>query len=102
MRFGSAMMQPGFLKAETLKTMFTPQKTKAGDATEYGIGWFIHKSQSGRLVYEHAGGSVGGTSQLILYPETHVVVALVTNLSGASWKREEVEAVGERFAPGQK
>jgi serine beta-lactamase-like protein LACTB, mitochondrial len=101
-RFGSAMMQSGFLKAETLKTMFTPQKTKAGDATEYGIGWFIHKSQSGRLVYEHAGGSVGGTSQLILYPETHVVVALVTNLSGASWKREEVEAVAERFAPGQK
>ena len=97
-RFGSSVMEPGFLKAETLKTMFTPQKTKTGEATEYGIGWFIHKSQSGKLVYEHAGGSVGGTSQLILYPETHVVVALVTNLSDRRWKREEVESVAENFA----
>jgi CubicO group peptidase (beta-lactamase class C family) len=98
-RFGSALLQPGLLKAATLKTMFTPQKTKTGETTEYGIGWFIHKSQSGKLVYEHAGGSVGGTSQLMLYPETHVVVALVNNLSSANWKREEVESVAERFAP---
>lgn len=96
-RFGSTLMEPGFLKAGTLKTMFTPQRTEAGEATEYGIGWFVHKSQSGKLVYEHAGGSVGGTSQLILYPETHVVVALVTNLSGNRWKREEVESVAEKF-----
>jgi len=82
--------------------MFTPQKTKAGDVTGYGIGWGIHKSQSGKLVYEHSGGSVGGTSQLILYPETHVVVALVTNLSGAPWKREEVEAAAERFGDSAK
>jgi serine beta-lactamase-like protein LACTB len=95
-------LQPGFLKAETLKTMFTPQKTTAGEAVEYGIGWFIHKSQSGKLVYEHSGGSVGGHSQLMLYPETHVVVALVTNLSDADWKREEVERVAEKFAAGQK
>ena len=98
-RFGSGLMEPGFLKTGTLKTMFTPQKTKAGEATQYGIGWFIHNSQSGSLVYEHAGGSVGGTSQLIIYPETHVVVALVTNLSSANWKREEVESVAEKFAP---
>ncbi len=97
-RFGSIMLHPGFLKAETLQTMFTPQKTKSGETVNYGIGWSVHKSQSGMLVYEHSGGSVGGTSQLILYPETHMVVALVTNLSGGTWKREEVEAVAEKFA----
>jgi serine beta-lactamase-like protein LACTB, mitochondrial len=101
-RFGSTMLQPGFLQAETLKTMFTPQKTKTGEPIEYGIGWFIHKSHSGQSVYEHSGGSVGGTSQLILYPATHVVVALVTNLSGGTWKGEEVEAVAEKFASPQK
>ncbi len=101
-RFGSALMEPGFLKAATLKTMFTPQKTKTGEPTEYGIGWFVHKSQSGKLVCEHAGGSVGGTSQLIIYPETRVVVALVTNLSGNRWKREEVEAIAEKFEGANK
>jgi serine beta-lactamase-like protein LACTB, mitochondrial len=101
-RFGSQLLQPGFLKAQTLQTMFTPQKTNSGEPIEYGVGWFIHKSQSGKLIYEHSGGSVGGTSQLILYPESHIVVALVTNLSGGSWKRYEVEAVAEQFLQPQK
>jgi CubicO group peptidase (beta-lactamase class C family) len=101
-KFGSTVMQPGFLKAESLKTMFTPQKTKTGESIQYGVGWFIHKSHSGKLVYEHSGGSIGGTSQLILYPESHVVAALVTNLSGGTWKPQEVEVVAEAFAPPQK
>jgi serine beta-lactamase-like protein LACTB, mitochondrial len=95
--FGTQLLAPGELKAETLKTIFTPQKTKSGEATEYGIGWFIHKTKSGKLVYEHAGGSVGGTSQLILYPEQRVVIAMVSNLSEALWTREEVERVAEGF-----
>jgi len=101
-RFGSALLQPGFLKADTLKVMFTSQTTSAGEETGYGIGWSVGKSKSGKLVYEHAGGSVGGTSQLIIYPETRVVVALVTNLSDRKWQREEVEAVAERFEGGVK
>lgn len=96
-RFGSALLQPGLLKADTLKVMFTSQKTNAGEETGYGIGWRVGKSESGKRIYEHAGGSVGGTSQLILYPEEHVVVALVDNLSERTWKMEEVEAVAEKF-----
>jgi serine beta-lactamase-like protein LACTB, mitochondrial len=98
-RFGSTVMQPGFLQEATLKTMFTPQKTKTGEPIQYAIGWFVRKSHSGKMVYEHSGGSIGGTSQLILYPESHLVVALVTNLTGGTWKPEEVEKVAERFAP---
>jgi serine beta-lactamase-like protein LACTB, mitochondrial len=101
-RFGTAMLQPGILKQAALQEMFTPQRTKSGKLTEYGIGWSVRKSNSGKLVYEHSGGSVGGTSQLIVYPETHVVVALVTNYSNGDWKREEVEAVAEKFAPEPK
>jgi serine beta-lactamase-like protein LACTB, mitochondrial len=98
-RFGSALQQPGFLKADTLKTMFKSQKTTAGGETGYGIGWFVHKSQSGK---SEAGGSLGGTSQLIGYPDSHVVVALVTNLSDRKWQREEVEAVAEAFETAKK
>jgi serine beta-lactamase-like protein LACTB len=101
-RFGSMLLQPGFLKAESLKLLFTSQKTKSGEATGYGVGWGIAKSPSGKLVYAHSGGSVGGTSQLIVYPETHVVVALIANLSGKEWKEEEVEAVAEMFEGGKK
>jgi CubicO group peptidase (beta-lactamase class C family) len=97
-RFGSALLHPGFLKPESLRLLFTSQKTISGQETGYGMGWFIHKSQSGQRIYEHAGGSVGGTSQLIIYPDTGVVVALTTNLSETPWKIEDVESVGEAFA----
>lgn len=101
-RFGSAMLQPGLLDGQSLQAMFTPQKTTGGEATGYGIGWGIQKSRSGKLIYEHSGGSVGGSSQLIVYPEDHLVVAVIANLTGAPWKREEIEAVAEKFANGLK
>ncbi len=101
-RFGSMLLQPGFLKAESLKLLFTSQKTKSGEETGYGMGWEIAKSPSGRVVYEHSGGSIGGSSQLIVYPETRVVVALVTNLTSREWKAAEVEEVAEKFESGKK
>ncbi len=96
-RFGTAMLQPGILNAQSLKTMLTSQKTSSGEETGYGIGWRVQKTDSGKLVYEHAGGSVGGTSQLIVYPESRIVVAVVGNLSNAQIKRAEVEALAEKF-----
>ena len=101
-RFGSMLLQPGFLKADSLKLLFTPQKRKSGEETGYGMGWGITKSPSGRVVYEHSGGSIGGSSQLMVYPETHMVVALVTNLTSREWKASEVEAVAEKFESGKK
>jgi len=97
-RFGSALLRPGFLTADSLNLLFSSQKTIAGQATNYGIGWGIQKSQSGQRIYQHSGGSVGGTCQMIVYPETHVVVALLTNLGDALWKIADVESIAEPFA----
>jgi serine beta-lactamase-like protein LACTB len=98
-RFGSALLQPGFLKPESLRLLFTSQKTSKGEETGYGMGWSIHTSKSGQRVYEHSGGSAGGSSQLILYPDTHVVVAMICNFEGDDgWRREDIESVGEAFA----
>jgi serine beta-lactamase-like protein LACTB, mitochondrial len=96
-RFGSALLHPGFLSESSLHLLFTSQKTTSGQETGYGMGWFVHKSKSGQRIYEHAGGSVGGTSQLIIYPDTGVVVALTTNLTQGLWKIEDVESIGEAF-----
>jgi len=81
-----------------LKLLFSSQKTTAGQETNYGIGWGIQKSQSGQRIYQHSGGSVGGTCQMIVYPETRVVVALLTNLGDALWKITDVESIAEPFA----
>lgn len=98
-RFGNALLEPGYLKKESLALLFTPQKTKSGEESPYAIGWFIGKSESGKRMFQHAGGSVGGTSQLILYPDQHLVIAMICNYStaGESWKFEEVQSIAEAF-----
>jgi CubicO group peptidase (beta-lactamase class C family) len=94
--FGSALLQPGFLKPESLRRLFTSQKTSDGKETGYGIGWFVGKSKSGQKVYAHDGGAVGGSSRLLLYPDAHLVVAMICNFEGG-WQADEVESVGEAF-----
>lgn len=83
-RFGSAHLQSGFLKEETLKRMFTSLKTSDGKETGTGWGWRINKDKEGRTYYFHPGENVGGKSYLLMYPEKKVAVAMLINLTGAS------------------
>ena len=73
----AAVLQPDCYDRHSLETMLTSQKTTAGERTGYGIGWGVETSGSGKLIYEHFGGAVGGTSQLIVYPESRIVVVVV-------------------------
>ena len=45
--FGSAHLEPGFLKAETLRLLHTSQKTNDGRETGYGIGWSVGRGSAG-------------------------------------------------------
>jgi CubicO group peptidase (beta-lactamase class C family) len=85
-RFGQAMLQPGFLKADTLRQLFTEQKTADGKPTGYGMNWFIDKDAKGDPIWWHSGSSVGGNSMLILYPRQKVVLAMQTNLTDSNLK----------------
>ena len=98
-RFGSALLQPGFLKPESLALLFTPQKTSDGKPTTYGIGWSIGKDAHGHRLLMHTGSSVGGTSALLLHPETKTVVALVCNHSKSPFVKTNWEPIVELFAP---
>lgn len=77
-RFGSALLHPGFLGEGALALLFTSQHTRDGQATGYGMGWFIDRD-AGHLVIHHGGSSVGGNAHLALYPEAHLVIAALTN-----------------------
>ncbi len=98
-RFGSALLQPGFLKAESLALLFTSQKTADGKLTDYGLGWRVLRDTAGHRVMLHTGGSVGGTSILVLHPATRTVVALVCNHSKSPFDKKSYEAITELFAP---
>ncbi len=82
-RFGSAHLSPGYLKAATLELLFTPQHTASGEATGYGIGWFVGTDTLGHRTVYHGGTSVGGTTAFGVDRDSRVVIALVTNLTDA-------------------
>jgi CubicO group peptidase (beta-lactamase class C family) len=67
------------LRPETVRVLFTSQRTSAGKETGNGIGWFLEKDEGGRRTVSHTGGSVGGTGYLVIYPEQKVVAAMLVN-----------------------
>jgi len=81
-RFADAHAQPGLLTQEGLDLLHTSQTLSTGRKTDYGIGWATFEDASGRRIVGHGGGSVGGSTMLILYPTERVAVALVSNISG--------------------
>jgi len=83
MKFGVAHLKAGYLKAETLDIWTTPQATSGGKSTNYGIGWRSGEDKKGREWYGHSGGSVGGTSMLLIFPEQEMVVVTLVNQSRA-------------------
>ena len=83
LRFANAHLDDGFLSKSSRELLFTEQKTRDGEGVGYGFGWFIRTRDDGRQLLSHSGGSVGGTSLMVMEPETRVVVVGLINLSGA-------------------
>lgn len=83
-RFGMAMMQDGRLvSTDVAKQMWTTVPTQDGKTTRVGLGWFSIPTSFGTFV-GHSGGQAGSTCMLVIDPTTGVVVALMTNLQGAT------------------
>lgn len=78
--FGSTHLRPGFFERETLDLLFTPQRTADGKETGVGVGWRIGSDSMKRRVIHHAGSISGGRSVIVIFPDTGVVIALLSNL----------------------
>ena len=80
LKFGEAHMHPGYLSEATLAMLTTPQVLANGDTTNYGIGWFVGEEYGLKRI-SHGGGSIGGITDLLIYPEKEFVLAVVSNSS---------------------
>ncbi len=78
-RFGQRLLEGRLLRPETRDSLWTSMRTSDGRPTEYGIGWIVETDSLGRRRVRHSGGSVGGTAQLVIYPDQNVVVAVLVN-----------------------
>ena len=84
LRFANAHLTDEFLSESAKRLLFTEQKTGDGEGVGYGFGWFIRTDDAGRRLLYHSGGSVGGTSLMIMQPDTRVVVVGLINLTRAN------------------
>jgi serine beta-lactamase-like protein LACTB, mitochondrial len=78
-RLGLGITDPAFLSDRSRALLFTSQRTRAGEPTQYGFGFEVGESPFGPVA-GHTGNVVGGTAGLLIHPRTRVVVALVTNI----------------------
>ena len=74
------------------KEAFSPFILKNGDTTDYGFGWFLDKSPSGKKVVLHSGGWVGFGTFIYREIEEDNCLILLTNNSG-SYLREAVNGL---------
>ena len=62
-------------------------KLDDGTINNYGLAWATNTDDDGRKWVGHSGGSMGGTSMYLLYPEEELTVITLVNLSSAQMNR---------------
>ena len=92
-RFGSAWLEEGFLKKETISLFTEPQFTSDSVSTNYGLGWVRKKTELGEW-FGHNGTPIGGKARLVIYPEHKLVLAILTNLSATEFNDQEHRIAG--------
>ena len=83
MKFAAALLQGRLLKPDTLKAMWTEQKTSDGQATGYALGWGVRTS-GGRMVVSHSGNQAGAASLFSIDTTNHLALAVMSNLEDAN------------------
>ena len=96
-RFGSAMLKPGLLKADSIALLQTPLRLQSGAATDFALGWKVeHVPLGGRpaRMVAHRATPNGSTVALLTFPDHGVVVAIAANIAPA----EGVDPTGRKIA----
>ena len=80
-KFDAALDSETLLKHSSLEAMWTPAVLSNGQATEYGLGWFLGQYRGHRMIW-HSGLMPGFSCILSRFVEDHVTVILLCNLRG--------------------
>ena len=84
LRFANAHLEDAFLSASQKEILFMEQRTTDGAGVGYGFGWFVRADDAGWPLLSHSGGSIGGTSLMVMQPDTGVVVVGLVNQGQAN------------------
>lgn len=89
--FGRQIFWGDFLQTETRNLLIESQQLTTGKKTNYGIGWSTGVDHKDRTYYGHSGGSVGGTTQFVVFPEEELILAVISNMGGVSYRDSHLQ-----------
>ncbi|HET7267330.1 MAG TPA: serine hydrolase domain-containing protein [Oleiagrimonas sp.] len=98
-RFGFALLDHDLLKPATRDLLWKPVHLASGKSIGRGLDWVLDTDAHGRRTVGHTGGSVGGTTVFVIYPDQRMVVAVTANLSDADGLSAFAAKVANLFAP---
>ncbi|HMG68234.1 MAG TPA: serine hydrolase, partial [Chitinophagaceae bacterium] len=78
LKYSRAIDRNQFVSAQTQKLIFTPDKTKNGGISPYGLGWFT-QSYKGIDFYWHYGQTQGESGLFVKVPSMRLALAVLTN-----------------------
>lgn len=93
--FGTALLEGTLVSEDTRELLFRPQTTSKGLDTGYGLGWRSRQLDGHRFV-GHGGSHIGATSQLLIFPDQSLVIALATNANSEGFANLATE-IARRF-----
>lgn len=82
-KFGSALIDEGFLKRKSLDELFQLSETSNGEKTPFALGFRVVKTTDGKEIIHQPGGGVGISSVLFIDCQNKISIAILTNQTGA-------------------
>lgn len=83
--FGNAYAYNKLLRESTQNKILTQTGLPNGKKIRNGIGWSVKIDKKGRKIISQTGGNTGSVCRLIVYPESKLTVAVVSNTFGIDW-----------------
>lgn len=83
--FAAALQGGRLLPTAAIEAMWAPQPLADGTATEYGLGWRVGQSASGRFAF-HGGTQPGTSAFLYLERDTATAVVILSNLEQMDYR----------------
>jgi CubicO group peptidase (beta-lactamase class C family) len=78
--FTKGLLDGRLVSATTTARMWTPQKTRTGEATVYGLGFLVERdAPTGGLKVFHEGSQEGAKGRMVLYPSRRSAVVVLCN-----------------------
>jgi CubicO group peptidase (beta-lactamase class C family)/sugar lactone lactonase YvrE len=97
-RFGMALLAPGLLSEKARRQMLAPVPLADGTPTRYALGFQVLEDDGRRLLMQ-SGGGPGIASWLAIYPEDRLVVAVLSNATGAPLEETVRRVAGAFLTP---